>query len=67
MVEKRRLNAHADAREPRVHKPYSTLLNLKLYIGDDAARLSDRHAKWCATQAAKDIDQSKFEIDSDVD
>jgi len=39
--------------------------HMREYIGDEAAKLSDRHAKWCAVQAAKGIDQSKFNPDFD--
>jgi len=40
-------------------------LHMREYIGDEAAKLSDRHAKWCAAQAAKGIDQGKFHPDFD--
>lgn len=38
-------------------------LHMREYIGDGAAKLSDRHAKWCAAWAAKGIDQIKFHPD----
>tara|TARA_B110001450_G_scaffold36344_1_gene32089 strand:+ start:1593 stop:2597 length:1005 start_codon:yes stop_codon:yes gene_type:complete len=37
--------------------------HMREYIGDEAAKLSDRHAKWAAAQAAKGIDQGKFHPD----
>lgn len=39
--------------------------HMREYIGDEAAKLSDRHAKWCTVQAAKALDQSKFNPDFD--
>ena len=39
--------------------------HMREFVGDEACKLSDRHAKWCALQAAKGIDQSKFNPDFD--
>ncbi|MBE35415.1 MAG: hypothetical protein CMI16_07660 [Opitutaceae bacterium] len=36
---------------------------MREYIGEEAARLSDRHAKWATVQAAKGLDQRLFEPD----
>lgn len=33
------------------------------YIGTEACRLSDTHAKWAAVQVSKGVDQSKFDPD----
>lgn len=34
---------------------------MRTYIGEEACKLSDRHAKWVAAQAARGIDQTKFD------
>jgi hypothetical protein len=34
--------------------------HMRVFIGEEAAKLSDRHAKWCASQAARGVDQSQF-------
>ena len=39
--------------------------HMREFIGEEACKLSDRHAKWCAAQAAKGLDQSKFNPDFD--
>ena len=35
---------------------------MRAYVGDEAVKLSERHAKWCGKQSS---DQSKFTTDSD--